>query len=293
MRGDDFQCFITHGHQFEPLLVRNIAGWFGWSPFIRTRSDVLKSGMDIFWNYFLHGRRNISGLTYDDIDTLLEELDDYNIPQDLLKKLRKYLRKNLDWEKKRKKLKNKRYYNEISRYFKRRKFHWNNDKITHIIFGHSHKPEKIFQGRINKCIHLINSGGWQKILKPSFVEINLEEKKKININLKRYKLSKELKLLKFILSCFNYLFGELIMILLKNNPEEYEKILSLSVDKIINEALDNNIISNNQFNILGKYRKLEALPQQKTKHTIKSVIGPQIEDIETIKNIFDDLNRNI
>lgn len=288
-RDEDFHCLITHGYQFEPWWVLFFAGNFGWGPFIKTDSSTLKAGMDFFWNYILHGRKNISGLTEEDIDKLLEGLD---LPHKFKKKLRRKLRRILKWEENRHKNKNKRYYLKISKFFKKNKFHSINNKISHIIFGHSHKPEKKFKGGNNRCIIMTNSGSWHKILKPSFVEINLVGKKKINLNVKRYKLTKDLGLLKTIYSCINYLIGESKITLINNSPDKYPEILSYSTDKIFNIAKDLKIISNNQFNLLGKYCKLILQPRIKIIPMIKKEARPQKEDISIIKNILETIIGN-
>ena len=101
-----------------------------------------------------------------------------------------------------------------------------------------------------------------------------------------------LRTLKIIYSCINYLIGELVMTMINISPDEYEEILSYSTDKIFEKAKDQKIISNDQFNLQDKYRKPLIQPRKEALFIKKKGVQPINEDIFSIKKILKTIKSN-
>ena len=63
--------------------------------------------------------------------------------------------------------KNKRYCKKIIKFIKKKEY----SHISHVIFGHTHQKQDLYQ---KKGISIVNTGAWQHVETPSFVEIDLK-----------------------------------------------------------------------------------------------------------------------
>ncbi len=168
----DYVYLFAHGYQFEEEKELKICAAV-WASAIEMPDPIKELG-NVLWNGVISSGIKISNLMEKIIDKIVDkESTIYNIikKRKLRKKpTRKLLKKFLNFL---------RFY-EIVRERKRNdKFNENiqdkymNSKLTHVIFGHTHIKQIADFSNISmgKTLKIINDGSWQKVLRPSFVEI--------------------------------------------------------------------------------------------------------------------------
>jgi len=244
----DFKCLLTHGHQFERKIALFFAGGLFWGRLIKSRDSRIKKFVDTLWNSVLGGYRSVLGLTKEDVSFLVNK-----VKIQLKKKrfVRKCIYKILKWERRKTKNKNRKYFKRISKLIKKK---GRDQKLTHIVFGHTHKVEEKKICVNNKVIALTNSGTWQKICKPSYLEINL---KRFEIDMKRMKLTNDLRLLRFFNKIFESLGLKFRKELIEQYPDEQEKLLDYSQMEIFKTAKERALISQDNFDNLEKYNQYQ------------------------------------
>ncbi|MFX1499470.1 MAG: metallophosphoesterase [Promethearchaeota archaeon] len=268
-----FNCLLTHGHQFEDEATFSI-GKEIWSALIDSKSSTIKKIVNFIWNTCISGYRSIKGLTKLELDSIINRIR-ISLTKDFI---RKWFDGLLKWEKFKDKNKNEPYYDRIKRFIKE-KISFQN--LTHVIFGHTHKMGSKQINVNNKDISIYNSGSWQKKIKPTYLEINLDN---LEVYMKRMRLTKDLSLLRMfnnIFDIFNLAFREE---LIKNNPQEKDKILEYSHTDIFNEAKNQNIISQEHYDNIEKYLLDQQTFFSKTKETVS--LEEVIEDINGLKDIY-------
>ena len=168
-----FLCLLTHGYQFDPW-VFYFTAWPVWSRCIKSK-DKIKELLNNFYNYRMKHP-----------DLFLKKWLKYQENLFVKRKIGKLRRRNEKSEERRGNiLHNEGYSNNIKKFLKKRKYL----QLTNVIYGHTHNYQdntKITIKGNPKCI--ANSGGWQNVDCPSFVEILIDGK--INTkNYEKFKLS--------------------------------------------------------------------------------------------------------
>ncbi len=174
-----YNCLITHGYQFDNLF--NIFKYF-WAVSLKC-SDFIKEIINFVWNG-IYRRIFARQLNIDDIDETTIHTEVLNQKGEIEKKFNTKLKKRRlkkiekitfsfkegqpKFEKNQAKNGNQRFYDEIFEKFipSLEKLGYN-EKITHIIFGHSHMVDVNKQNNIL----IVNSGAWHQVETLSFVEI--------------------------------------------------------------------------------------------------------------------------
>ena len=288
---DSFQpfCLITHGHQFEGWLKRNIAGFFGWSPFIKIRWNWVKKGMDVFWNYLASGTRKVPDVTDDDIENIIKY---FKVPEKDRKKVRKFLKKALKYETKLSQNTNEKYYKKIRKFLKKRKFKIIKERVPYISFGHSHWPEDTKALNWKPTYEFYNSGGWQKIIKPSYIEIRKNSDNELNLEVKYYKFTLDYTEFEVLIRLFNISVGEYFKALMDKGVE-YKTLVEYSTDEIIEQAKEKGIIKTGDYEMLRKYSKIPIVQKFNNKKTPTVLGDPSVEDINNFKSLISSRNENI
>jgi len=241
----DFRCLLTHGHQFESKIALLFAGGLFWSRLIKSKDSRIKKFVDILWNSVLSGKRSTLGLTKKDVNFIVNQIKIQHKKKFIIKCLYKLLK----WERRKTKNKNRKYFKRITNFIKQK---GRDQKLTHIIFGHSHKMETKIVNVKKRNFCIANSGSWQKTWKPTYLEINL---KRFKIDKKRMKLSNTLRVLSLLSKTFEFLVLKFRYELLKQFPEEEEKLLAFSQMEIFETAEEKNLISKDSFDNLEKYNQ--------------------------------------
>jgi len=221
----------------------------------------------------LSGHRSVVGLTKKDITSLIKQIKiRFN-----KKFIRKCIKNILKWEKLKNKNKNRKYFKRIIKYIKQKESF---QKLTHLIFGHTHKMETKPIKAKNQEIILANSGSWQKTCKPTYLEINLDT---FEINPKRMKLSDKLRLLRLFNKIFEALGLEFRNKLMKQYPREQEKIVDYSEMELFKAVKEKNLISQDNLENLEKYfqYRQEYFTQPK-KEVSLDIVKQNIEDLRDI-----------
>jgi len=169
---EDYMYLFAHGYQFEEEKELQICADV-WASAIEMPDPIKELG-NVLWNGIIHCGIKISNVMDKIIDKIVDkEPTIYDvIKQKKLSKnpTRKLLKKFLSFLK----------YCEIILEQKRNdKFNENIldkymiSKLTHVIFGHTHIKQIADFGNISmrKTLKIINDGSWQKVLRPSYVEI--------------------------------------------------------------------------------------------------------------------------
>lgn len=171
---DNFFCLMTHGYQFDGDMFRFFEGIL-WKSLISSDKYDVKECFDYFWNEIIKSGKKIKSITFDymkkdlarlnnmsleSIDMLFSELSglEYNF-------IKLNMRMMMKWH----------HTREYEYFIKGIKDFLKDDnydfqKITHIIYSHSH-IKGISKETVNDhLVSIINSGAWQHT-KPSYVEI--------------------------------------------------------------------------------------------------------------------------
>lgn len=276
----DFKCLLTHGHQFEPKIALFFAGGLFWGRLIKSRDSRIKKFVDTLWNSVLSGYRSVLGLTKEDVSFLVNKV---KIQLKEKRFVRKCIYKILKWERRKTKSKNRKYFKRISKLIKKK---GRDQKLTHIVFGHTHKVEEKKICVNNKVIAITNSGTWQKICKPSYLEINL---KRFEIDMKRMKLTNDLRLLRFFNKISESLGLKFRKELIEQYPEEQEKLLIYSQMEIFKTAKEKNLISQDNFDNLEKYNQYQ---QDYLIHPKYKIDLEEVQDkIKDLRDIYITVNQ--
>jgi len=282
-------CLITHGHQFDGWLKRNIAGFFGWSPFIKIRWNWVKKGMDVFWNYLASGTRKVTEVTDEDIENIIKY---FKVPKKDRKKVRKFLKKALKYEIKLSEKINDDYFKKIRKFLKREKFKIIRERVPYISFGHSHWPEDTKAFNWEPTYEFYNSGGWQKIIKPSYIEIRRNSNNELNLEVKYYKFTLDYTEFEVMIRLFNISVGESFKALMGKGVE-YKTLVEYSTDEIIEQAKVKGILNVGDYNTLRKYSKIPIV-QNFNKIKPPPILGdPSVADVNNYKSLISSLNENI
>ena len=175
----DYECFMTHGHQFDSEIYRFFVGQM-WKSLISSNKFEVKETYDYFWNEVIKDGRKIKPITFEDmkeelaklkklpiesIDALFSELNilEFNLIKINMRIMKKWERAS----------KPDYYLEEIKEFLEDDEYDFS--KINHVIYGHSHH-KGISHGTINnQKVEVINDGSWQHI-QPSYVEIHYKGK---------------------------------------------------------------------------------------------------------------------
>jgi len=176
-----YNCLLAHGHQFETFIIE-YGGGLAWYLGLKSPDKIKEIGNYIY-NDIIKGKgsgtsKEITKWYINKQDPFLKTLDDNTLPfiMPLVPIFVKYIAKLQDFKEK---LQNNIYIEEFKKDFlpglvknELQK------KITHLIFGHTHKPKKpeLTMGiKVNDKfwdITIANCGAWQQIDKPTIIEIN-------------------------------------------------------------------------------------------------------------------------
>ncbi len=268
----EFKCLLTHGHQFESKVALFFAGGLFWGKLIKSKDSRIKKFVDTLWNSVLSGYRSVLGLTRRDVNFLVKQ-----VKVKLKKKrfIRKCIYKILKWERRKTKNKNRKYFKKISKFIEKQ---GRDQKLTHLVFGHTHKMEKKKISVKDKKFVIINSGNWQKIIKPTYLEINL---KRFEIDMKRMKLTKDLRLLRLFNKIFDSLGSKFRNELSKKYPNEQEKLMDYSQMEIFKAAKERELITQENLENLKKYNQYrqDYINRPKDKIRIEEVNIKDLRDI--------------
>ncbi|MFX0002080.1 MAG: metallophosphoesterase [Promethearchaeota archaeon] len=182
---NDYECFMTHGFQFDSEIYRFFVGQI-WKSLISNNKFEIKETYDYFWNQVIKNGRKVKPITFENmknelaklkkmplelIENLFSELN--NVEFNLIKANMRILKK---WQRA---SKPDYYFDEIKEFLEKKNS--NLSKVNHVIYGHSHHSGIAYGNINNQRVEIINSGAWQHV-QPSYVEILLKGK----LNLKSY-----------------------------------------------------------------------------------------------------------
>ena len=177
--GDDFECLMAHGFQFDSEIYRFFVGQL-WKALISKNKFEIKETYDYFWNLVIKNGRKIKPITFkqmkeelakvksipmEEIDQLFSELSilEFNLIKVNMRIMKK-------WERASK----PDYYNkEIKEFLEDDGYKLS--KINHVIYGHSHIKGITYENINNTHVSITNSGSWQH-MQPSYVEIQKKGK---------------------------------------------------------------------------------------------------------------------
>lgn len=182
----DYNCLLTHGYQFDPNLTNFAPIWcFG----IEYSSDLMKEIADGVWNGvvkpIIESGEKIS--SFDDIQIeskikiefqTQEQSYKVKYKKELKERQKKEIKILMEYIKnseiKRDRIKENDNYNKeiIDTFLPKLEEEGYSSKITHIIYGHTHQYQE--ETKIDNKILIVNTGAWQHVDKPSFVEIYLD-----------------------------------------------------------------------------------------------------------------------
>ena len=127
--------------------------------------------------------------------------------------------------------------------------------IKQVIFGHSHKSEKA----LGDNIMMVNSGAWQKTYKPPYVLIELDSLYQVHLTLKRYKISRDLRILRFYFAIVDFLETRIKELVFKEAPDLIEISQMHKRAEVLNRAKDEGIIGDLELVVLNEWRDLKKM----------------------------------
>ena len=277
-----FKCLLTHGHQLERKIVLFFVGGFIWGSLIELEDRDYKKSIDFLWNQLLSSHESVANLSKRDIKKLLK--DETHTKKER-KKFLKDLKDVREWEIRKDKNKNEKYFKKIRKFLKKKNRY---KDLTHYVFGHSHKAEFDDKPIKKKPFILYNSGTWQKIKKPTFLEIDLKTLKISEGELVDSDQKNNIKRFDRKLEKLNRHIRRIV----RTHHDNPKQIMGYSQDKLIEEAqkLDPNLlkIDPKKFEEMKKYNKIkqEFLEQPENKSWfIEENIDELKELIENISSI--------
>ncbi|MFX1377534.1 MAG: metallophosphoesterase [Promethearchaeota archaeon] len=171
---NDYECFMTHGYQFDSDIYRFFIGHI-WKSLITNNKFEIKETYDYFWNEVIKNERKIKPITFENMKMELARLKNKSLEFiNMLFTELSYLEFNLikanmrvlkNWHRA---SKPDYYFDEIKSFFENK--HYNFSKINHIIYGHTHHSGMAYGNINNQRVEIINDGAWQHVI-PSYVEI--------------------------------------------------------------------------------------------------------------------------
>jgi UDP-2,3-diacylglucosamine pyrophosphatase LpxH len=174
---NNYQCFMTHGYQFDSEIYRLFVGQI-WKSLISNNSFVIKETYDYFWNEVIKNGRKIKPITFEKMKYDLAKLKNISLKvvDTLFSKLSylefRFIKTNMRILKRWHKASKPDYYFDEIREFLEDK-NYNFSKINHIIYGHSHHCGLSYGTINNQTVEILNTGAWQHV-QPSYVEIFLK-----------------------------------------------------------------------------------------------------------------------
>lgn len=273
--GKKFSCLLTHGHQLESTLTLWFVGGLVWGRLIKKRDRIYKKFMDFLWNSLISGEVSISNLNKRDIKYLIKK---ENLSKRKAIKYRRNLKHIREWELRKIEKRNEKYLKKAKKLLRKKD---RDDKLTHFVFGHSHttmtEKELKIKKRIKKTFGFYNPGSWQKIERPTYLEIGLDS---LNITDRSLEITPDLKSLRDFNEYQNSSFRKLRRKLIEASPDRKRSFLLYSEEEMIVEAFDLGIINEGQRAMLEKIINLREIyySNPKTRSDINSFMTDEFDD---------------
>lgn len=240
-----FKCLLIHGYQFDTMkFLGNKTKLEScgpiWSLCINS-PDKLKEIFNVCWNTII---KPIMEHATNKCALFLQELKklEVKIKKKFHKDLDDLINNNLEIEQIQKQATFSNYEDEIVKFL----FNKHYADTTHVVFGHTHKPkDTIKHQKVN--IYITNAGAWQRLKRPSFVEIDLSN---LQIVLKRFDISRQMRLKESIHYALYFLILTIKKRLLKRFRYKRKTIMSLTLLGIIDYAKDRKLISDQEHQLI-------------------------------------------
>ncbi len=192
----DHNILLCHGFQFDP----NLSYFSGiWHFCLKVTSKIIKEIADGIWNGFFKviykGGQRLKQFVEDKIKSMIDETsrkyvkkNKLTINKQLNTEIYTLIMKKLESDLKRDKIETNKPFNEhiYTEFIPTLKRFGYNEDFSHIIFGHTHRRRGIpllrkkrpeiqrFEGSQMEDTKILNTGAWQHVDFPSFIQINTD-----------------------------------------------------------------------------------------------------------------------
>lgn len=270
----EFKCLVVHGFQFDSDNHRTWASRLFWGPLINSNQSWIKTTVNFLWNDVISSIRRIGAVSTREI---IRELNRCHIKASKWE-IECFIRTIQQWQDFLFKNRNKEYFTNIDTFVTNNHL----STIKQVIFGHSHKSEK----KLVNNVMMVNSGAWQKTYKPPYVLVELNSLNRVQLTLKRYKISRDLRILRLYFAIVDFLETKIKELLFKEAPEIIERSQLHKRARVLNRAKNEGIIDESEFNLINEWRRRKKMVFDKTKgYDVKAIL----EILEILEN--SDINK--